>query len=165
MSEGEAGTAGESRAKRGRLPLILGIALAVAGGAGSFAAVRGGLLPWLPGGTEQAESPSAEEVAPLPEVAFLPLETIVISLGPAAKSRHLRFAAQLEVAPAHRDEVDALRPRIVDVLNGYLRALDESDLQAPGALMRLRAHMLRRVQLVAGEGRVRDLLVMEFVMT
>jgi flagellar FliL protein len=29
----------------------------------------------------------------------------------------------------------------------------------------LRAQMLRRVQIVAGEGRIRDLLIMEFVLS
>ncbi|MBC7156526.1 MAG: flagellar basal body protein FliL, partial [Rhodobacteraceae bacterium] len=37
------------------------------------------------------------------------------------------------------------------------------ELLAPAALVRLRAQMLRRVQVVAGAGRVRDLLVNEFV--
>jgi len=31
-------------------------------------------------------------------------------------------------------------------------------------LLRLRSQMLRRVQVVTGEGRVRDLLIMEFVL-
>jgi flagellar FliL protein len=54
-------------------------------------------------------------------------------------------------------------PRVVDVLNGFLRAVDVTDLEDPAALLRLRAQMLRRVQIVTGEGAVRDLLVMEFV--
>jgi flagellar FliL protein len=50
------------------------------------------------------------------------------------------------------------------VLNGYLRAVDAADLEDPAALVRVRAQMLRRVQLVTGEGRVRDLLVTEFLL-
>ena len=57
-----------------------------------------------------------------------------------------------------------LMPRILDVLNGYLRAVEVSQLDDPTALIRLRAQMLRRVQIVTGEGRVRDLLVTEFVL-
>ena len=52
---------------------------------------------------------------------------------------------------------------ILDVLNGYLRAVEMRELEDPSALVRLRAQMLRRVQIVTGEGRVRDLLVTEFV--
>ena len=57
-----------------------------------------------------------------------------------------------------------LRPRILDVLNGYLRAVEVAELEDPSALVRLRAQMLRRIQVVAGEGRVNDLLISEFVL-
>ncbi len=55
-------------------------------------------------------------------------------------------------------------PRVVDVLNGYLRALEIQDIESAAALTRLRAQMLRRVQIVAGPGRINDLLIMEFVL-
>jgi flagellar FliL protein len=61
-------------------------------------------------------------------------------------------------------EVTLLLPRIMDVLNGYLRAIDITQLEDPAALIRIRAHMLRRIQIVTGEGRVRDLLITEFVL-
>jgi flagellar FliL protein len=146
--------------KRSRWPLAAGFVLALVCGTGGFFAVRAGLVP-VPGKDAAGD---AERPASMPpaEVAFVPLEPIVVSL---ADGRHLRFTGELEVAPAHSSEVERLRPRIMDVLNTYLRALDESDIESPGALVRLRAQMLRRLQLVTGEGRVRDLLVMEFVMT
>ena len=50
-----------------------------------------------------------------------------------------------------------IMPRVTDVLNGYLRAVEVRDLEDPTALSRLRAQMLRRVQMVSGEGRVLDL--------
>jgi flagellar FliL protein len=68
------------------------------------------------------------------------------------------------VPSAYAGEVAMLKPRILDVLNGYLRAVDPAELEDPAALVRLRAQMLRRIQIVTGEGRVRDLLVTEFVM-
>jgi flagellar FliL protein len=55
-------------------------------------------------------------------------------------------------------------PRILDVLNSYLRAISFAMSKTPSAMARLRAQMLRRVQIVTGEGRVRDLLVTEFVL-
>jgi flagellar FliL protein len=57
-----------------------------------------------------------------------------------------------------------LLPRIADVLNGYMRAIDVTQLEDPAALVRMRAQLLRRIQIVTGEGRVRDLLVTEFVL-
>ena len=61
-------------------------------------------------------------------------------------------------------EVVLLKPRILDVMNGYLRAVEVQELADPHALVRLRSQMLRRIQIVTGEGRVRDLLVTEFVL-
>lgn len=152
----------ESPKKGSKLPLILGIVLAVLGGGGGFMAVQMGLI----GGSSEAEVaieevPAAEE---LPDLAFVPMETLVINLPQGASAQHLLFTAQLEVEPGYADEVTDLMPRIVDVLNGYLRAVRLSELEDPTALIRLRAQMLRRVQVVVGDGRVRDLLIMEFVL-
>ena len=145
--------------KRSKLPMFLGVAFALLGGSGVFYATYSGLI-LAPHAAEHAEP----EVGPLPDIAFVPVEPVVISLGPAADSRHLRFTAQLEVAKAHGAEVTLLMPRILDVLNGYLRAIEITQLEDPAALLQLRAQMLRRIQVVTGEGRVRDLLITEFVL-
>ena len=50
-------------------------------------------------------------------------------------------------------EIDALQ-----------RSCTERELEDPAALVRIRAHLLRRIQIVTGEGRVRDLLISEFVL-
>jgi flagellar protein FliL len=154
----EAATEGtDSPKKRGKLPLILAAALAlVLGGAGFYATWSGLLL----GGHEPAE----EAAAPLPDIAFVPIEPVVISLPETARNAHLRFTAQLEVAGKHTADVTLLLPRIVDILNGYLRAIDVAEIEDPTALVRIRAQLLRRIQLVSGEGRVRDLLITEFVL-
>ena len=145
--------------KRSRLPLMLGLLGALGLGGGGFYATWSGLL-FAP-----ADHPAdSVDVAALPDIQFVAIEPLVISLGPRANSSHLRFAAQLEVDSAHSAEVTHLLPRILDVLNGYLRAVDVTELEDPAALVRLRAQMLRRLQIVTGEGRVRDLLITEFVL-
>ena len=63
----------------------------------------------------------------------------------------------------YEQEVITLLPRVVDILNGYLRAVEVSELENPSALVRLRSQILRRLQIVAGEGRIKDVLIMEFV--
>jgi flagellar FliL protein len=145
--------------KRSKKPLIFGAAAALLLGGGAFYATYSGLL--LGGKTHD---PAEAEVGALPDIAFVPIEQMVLSLGAAAEARYLRFTAQLEVPSAHAEEVAMLKPRILDVLNGYLRAVDPAELEDPAALVRLRAQMLRRIQIVTGEGRVRDLLVTEFVL-
>lgn len=76
----------------------------------------------------------------------------------------MRFRAQLEVDLENQVEVEKLLPRVVDVLNSYLRALEIEDLSDPMALPKLRAQMLRRINIATGQGRVRDLLIMDFVL-
>lgn len=150
----------EAKPRKSRLPLILGLVLALVGGAGGFLAVRMGLLG---GGTPESAVASGGQLPALVPMAFVPLPSLVVNLPGEGERRFLRFTGQLEVAPEHLDEVAALVPRVVDVLNGYLRAVEPREIADPAALLRLRAQMLRRVQIVAGGDRVRDLLVMEFV--
>jgi flagellar FliL protein len=145
--------------KRGKLGLILGVVLALGLGGGGFYAVHAGMVD--PMGLLKREAP-AENV--LGDVAFVPMEPIMISLPPGASAKLLRFAGQLEVAPEHAVEVAGLMPRVLDVLNTYLRAVEVRDLEEPSSLAHLRAQMLRRIQVVTGEGRVRDLLITEFVL-
>jgi flagellar FliL protein len=145
--------------KRSRKGMLIGLALALLGAGGGYLAVQSGLiLPASEPATTEAE------IQALPDVGFVPVERLTISLGPESKNRHLSFSAQLEVAQGYEEDVSKILPRVVDVLNGYLRAVDIAELENPAALMRLRAQMLRRIQIVTGEGRVRDLLIMEFVL-
>jgi flagellar FliL protein len=170
--------------KKGMLiPLIAGLVLAVVGGGGGFWAVTSGPLASMFGGDEMIEAEGDDYGddtyadsgdgyddsgdggygGGYVDVAFVPLERVTISLGADSGSRHLIFAAQLEVAPEYSGEVTALTPRILDVLNSYLRVVGVDELSSPTSLARLRAQMLHRIQIVTGDGRVRDLLITEFV--
>jgi len=164
--EGEASEAGAedgTSKKKSRLPLFLGLVLALGGGGGAFHATFSGMLG-PSAGEEGAESHAAPEpAAPLPPVAFVPLDPIIIAVRAEDRQTHLRFRAELEVQSGAEEDVTLLMPRILDVLNTYLRAVDIAEIERPSALMSLRAQMLRRIQIVTGEGRVKDLLVTEFV--
>jgi len=151
--------------KKGKLGLLIGVVLALVLGGGGFFAVYSGMLLGSEGTT--ADTGHGEEVVidELQPVSFVPLDPLVISIGSGATARHLRFRAELEVAPEAETDVTQLSPRVMDVLNSYLRAVEVADLEDPSALVVLRAQMLRRIQLVTGEGRVRDLLIMEFVLS
>lgn len=150
--------------KRGLLvPLLIGLVLAVLGGGGGFWAVTKG--PFAPEPVAQADDSGGPPVPQIPPVAvaFVPLETLVVSLGTDSTGRHLMFSAELEVDPAHVAEVSLLKPRVLDVLNSYLRVISVSELSDPASMTRLRAQLLRRIQVVTGAGRVHDLLVTQFV--
>ncbi|MBL4812501.1 MAG: flagellar basal body-associated FliL family protein [Rhodobacteraceae bacterium] len=160
----EADVEEEAPKKKSKLPLILGIVLAIGGGGGGFFAVQKGLIGGSGDGHEEEEHVDLAMVPELGPVAFVALDPLLINLPARSGHSFLRFGAQLEVPPAYQEEVESIKPRIVDVLNGYLRAVSIDDLEDRESLMRLRAQMLRRVQVVTGEGRVRDLLIMEFVL-
>jgi flagellar protein FliL len=151
-------TVEEPPKKRSKKPLLIGLVLALMLGAGGFYATFTGLLF---GHAVEHAAPGAED---LPDIAFVPVEPVVISLGGAAQGRHLRFTSQIEVEAAYTADVTLLLPRILDVLNGYLRAIEVAELEDPAALVRMRAQLLRRIQVVTGQGRVRDLLITEFVL-
>ena len=146
--------------KKSKKPLIIGLVLFLALGGGGFYAVYSGMIL----GHEDPAAAAAHEVEPLPEIAFVPVETLMISLGKPDAPKFLRFTSQLETDKAYAEEVAMLMPRIVDVMNGYLRAVEVEELVDPASMVRVRAQMLRRIQIVTGEGRVRDLLITEFVL-
>lgn len=161
MAEAEAPQDAEP-AKKSKLPLIIGLVLFLVMGGGGFFAVYSGMIlapPDPAGAHAEPEEPEQPD-----DFAFVAVPSVTISLGNPADNKHLRFTAQLEVAKARAAKVEELMPRILDVLNGYMRALEETDLQQPDALVRLRSQMLRRIQMVTGQGYVRDLLVTEFVL-
>ena len=161
--------------KRGVLvPLLLGLVLAgVAGGGGFWAVTSGPFGPDSPAeegdGTHGADADhddgggGGHDTATAVDVTFVPLDTVVITLGPEVSGADLIFTAELEVDPDHEAEVAHLSPRVLDVLNSYLRVIELSELTDPTSLARIRAQLLRRIQVVTGEGRVSDLLVTQFV--
>jgi len=155
----------EAPKKASKLPLILGVVLALVGGGGGFFAVSSGMIGGSGGEPEEevVEEENPEDAEQNVKVAFIPLDPMLVSLPRSGARSVLRFSAQLEVLPEHQDEITAITPRIIDVLNGYLRAVSIEELADPTILARLRSQMLRRIQTVTGEGKVRDLLIMEFV--
>ncbi|WP_333827335.1 flagellar basal body-associated FliL family protein [Pararhodobacter sp.] len=147
--------------KKGIPPVILGLGLALALGGAGFYATFSGLVST--DSVMPASSATPGGTLPPGAFAYVPIDPITINLGLRGQSRHLRFSAQLETAPLEAAEVTRLMPRILDVLNIYLRALEVHELEEPAALIRLRAQMLRRIQIVTGPDRVNDLLITEFV--
>ena len=147
--------------KRRLVRWVPGLLLGLAAAAGSFHVMHEGLLPFGAGG--HGSSDITQALPGVGDLAYVPILPMTISLGSAAPGRYLRFAAQLETVKSHRGEVELLLPRVVDVLNSYLRAVEPQRFEQPGSMIALRAQMLRRVQIVVGEDRVTDLLISEFV--
>jgi flagellar protein FliL len=175
----------EKPTKSGKSSMLLALILALVGGGAGFYAMKSGLIPLghqtpegdrvetnrnSRNGKADPEYSGSEMMAGdggttvMEDIAFVEVDPITISLIAGQAVTFLRFRAQLEVNSDYEREVSKILPRVTDVLNGYLRALELEDLTGPLALVRLRSQMLRRVQVVTGRGRVRDLLIMEFVL-
>lgn len=165
--------------KRSRAPLLIGLVLFLLLGGGSFFAVYSGMaaIPGLGGGGESKSAHggghggghgddhgSGHAAASGGASAFVPMGEMVIPLGPNAKSKFLVLETQIETSPDDAAAIEALRPRVLDVFNTFLRAVEESDIEAPSATIRLRAQLLRRVRAVAAPVEPRDLLITSFVL-
>lgn len=157
------GSEEEESPKSKKLSLFVGVFLALVGGGGGFYATHQGLLLAPESPKVEAETPE-EKKENFSDLAFVSLEPVTVSMPRSSPYDHLRFRGELEVPAKYKADVEMVIPRIVDVLNGYLRALEVSDIEEAASLTRLRSQMLRRVQIVAGPGRVNDLLVMEFIL-
>ena len=146
-------------AKGSKLKKLLPVVLAIVAAAGGYiAADRLLVAKSTPADSDSHSADHAETGLPF---SFVPLDQMTVSLG---DSRLLRFGAQVEVRPGSEEYVAALMPRMIDVLQDYLRAVGPEDLSRTGVLYKLRSQMLRRLQMVAGPEHVRDLLIMEFVL-
>ncbi len=167
MSE-DSETTGETPKKKSKLPLIVGLVLAITGAGGGFFLGSSGILTGAKeeahANTEESSANTDEQATALEAVAFVEIPPVLISLQPGAQARTLRFRGSLEVPSEHESAVTNVLPRISDMLNSYLRALDAEDIEARGSLLKLRSQMMHRVDLIVGEGIVNDLLVMEFIL-
>ncbi|TFL18442.1 flagellar basal body-associated FliL family protein [Jannaschia formosa] len=152
----------EGKEKKGGLGLLgwgAAVILALALGGGGFYATYSGLL----GGAAPAPADLAADMVPAVPT-FLELDPLMITVGGEGSLRQLRFRAFLQLSdPAGAAQVAALQPRILDIFATYLRALGLETLENPAALLRIRAQLLRRLQLLAGPDAVSDLLIVDFV--
>jgi flagellar FliL protein len=152
--EEKTGTNGGGGAKR----WILVAGVAVLFGAGGFYVPYSGLIG---GGSAEATPAPVEGAVEGP--VFADLEPLQISVGGEGSIQQLRFRATLQLTDSTSDTVLALQPRILDILATYLRALPTDVLRDPTALLKIRAQMLQRIQLLTGPGVVEDLLIIDFV--
>lgn len=146
--------------KRGKGTVLIAGAIVLLFGGGGFAIGRSGLLPGFSAGAH----PVTVAHGPAPaHGTFVEVDPLVISLPSDSGHNHLRIAVTLEVMPDAVHDVELLMPRIIDMLNTYLRAVEVADLEKTHILYQIRAHLRARMALIVGEGQVQDVLIREFV--
>lgn len=151
--EGEA----PSKSKRKTIILLAG-ALVLGLAAGGGVMVSGVLSP-----KPVANDAAGPSLQTMQDVQIVPMEQILVSTVVAEKQASIRLVVNIETPTAHLEQTKKMLPRIADVFNGYIRAVDPGMLAEPQAFERTRAALLRRARLVAGDQLVRDVLIQELL--
>ena len=122
-----------------------------------------GMLPFLHHASASKKTLGIAAVSDLP--VFVDLPEMVVNLD--AGARHETFAkvqCRVEVkTAADGAKVTAVVPRIVDMLQTYLRAMRPDELQSGPGLYRLKEAFLARATIVVPEARVDDILFQELI--
>lgn len=134
------------------IPLIVAALM----GAGGFASTFLGF--WSPADLFSTDPKSARAEAGF---EFMDIPTIEMTI-PGANARSLVLAVSLEVAPRDRAAVQAMMPRVLDAMNGFLSDIDPAAYDKRGVLEIIRAELLTRIGHVLGGPLVKDLLITEF---
>lgn len=101
--------------------------------------------------------------APAMEVGFVELPVLTVSV-PGPQAKQVQIAIILEIDERHRAEVEHLIPRVVDTTTTFLTGISPEAYERRGILEIVRAELTTRAVQVLGEGRIRDLLLTEFVL-
>ncbi len=150
--------------KKGKMGLVIAIVLALLAGGGGFYAAISGLIPSGSDPATQEEAESEEPLKQLGNNVYVELDPLVVNIRSSSKYQLLKFVGQLEVKPEHAEDMEHIKPRLMDVMNTYLNALEAARFEDPIALIKLRAQLLRRLQVISGDSRIEDLLIMEFIL-
>ena len=154
------GTAGRGGGKRKLVLLVLPLLLVVAGGGAWFA----GLLdPWL--GGKPAEAAKESAVAKHEAPTFVDLPDLIANLnGGGRRTSYVKLKAKLELAQASDlPAVQAAQPRVMDLLQTYLREMRPEELRGSAGTYRLREELLARIGPAVAPAQVRDVLFVELL--
>lgn len=154
--------------RKGRLLLVSLAALLLVGGGGGAAwmfvpGVQDAVRKITGGQPAEAEASSAPS-SPAARPIFVELPEMTLTLPNGGRPRQLRLKLAMEVNgdPA-QPPPELMTPRVYDSLVLYLRTLRDGELEGALAMDRLRGDLHRRLDLLLGGGKVRDVLITGFV--
>jgi flagellar FliL protein len=154
---------GEAKGTGKRKLLLLAGPLLLAGlGGGAYFA---GLLDPLLGKKQHAQGGTVEETAKQQQPVFVDLPDLITNLnGGARRGSYVKLRAKLELARA--EDVAAVQtamPRIVDLLQTYLREMRPEELRDSSGTYRLREELMARIGPAVAPVRVLDVLFVELL--
>jgi flagellar FliL protein len=146
-----------------KLLIIAGAAtllLLIGGGAGLYFFV-------FAGSSSEQKVASAEPEFPAtpPQVAYADMDEMIANIQSSDGTPvYLKLVVSLELySDAEKAGIDALKPRIRDQFQGYLRELRPDDLKGSAGVMRIKEELLRRTNVAAAPYKVRDVLLKEMI--
>ena len=153
------------RKRRGKkLVLLLGVVVLLGGGAGAAWLFVPGVADKVHAMVGHHEQVAAVAVSTRP--VFIDLPEMALTLPNGGHPRQMRIKLSVELAPgvSQQQAADALSPRVYDALLTYLRTLQDGEVDGGLGLDRLRADLYRRLELVAGPGVLRDVLITSLIL-
>jgi len=164
--EGE-GAEGE-QPKKGLIGKLLGNKLILFGAIGVIVLLLGGGAYFLFfSGSDKPDGKDIAEALPAtpPNITFYDMPDIIVNIQSAdATPAYLKLSVSLELDSAEEKAgIDALKPRIIDQFQGYLRELRVDDLKGSAGILRLKEELLRRINASAAPYRVRDVLLKQMI--
>ncbi len=145
--------------------------LIILGAAGLFALLLGGgaaaffLMHGKEDGQKQEELAAAEKAEKAGKPVYYQLGDLLVNLsGEGKHPNYLKIKVSLELAD-EKDipTIEALKPRIIDNFQVYLRELRIDDLRGSAGIYRLREELLMRVTEAAQPVRIKDVLFQEML--
>jgi flagellar FliL protein len=95
---------------------------------------------------------------------FLP-DAFVVSLEPGSGVKHLKISLAIEAPPETASLYEEKSLHLRDVMTTYLRAVDIAALRNPAGMPLLRQQLRRRVEYVVSPENVKDVLILDFILT
>lgn len=143
-----------------KLVLFIGLPVLLLGGAAA-----GVMMSGILGDFEKSEPKHVEEKEPPPsaKAIFYDLPEMLVNLNSTGRRpSFLKIKVSLEISnETDAPKLDALRPRIVDNFQVYLRELRIEDLRGSAGVYRLREELLARVNTAVQPVKVRNVLFNE----
>lgn len=163
VAEGEGEGGGGKKSGKKKLIIIVAIVVVLLLGGGVFAGLY--FTGMIGKKATAEETKAAEEAESKGKIVYFSLGDLLVNLsGEGKHPNFLKIKVSLELADAKDlPMMEAIKPRIIDNFQVYLRELRIEDLRGSAGLYRLREELLLRVTEAAQPVRVRDVLFQEML--
>ncbi len=99
-------------------------------------------------------------------LTFIPIPDVLVNLKTAKNARpiFLKVGIELELHnPKIKEDIEALKPKVIDQMQLFLRDLDVADVTGANNLQRVRRELYMRINNVTSPYKVDDVLIKDFL--